>query len=62
MKIRHDRYGFRPIDQARTAQQRGEIVHFAAMIAISSSVSQNAISSRIDVQWPTMRSDLVCDS
>jgi hypothetical protein len=26
------------------------------------SVSQNAISSRIDVQWPSMRSDLVCDS
>src|SRR3979490_2612704 len=32
MKIGHDRYGFRPIDQARTTQQRSEIMHFAAMI------------------------------
>src|ERR1700704_1040651 len=31
-KIRQDRYGFRPVDQARAAQQRSKIMHFAAMI------------------------------
>src|SRR6202011_2775828 len=31
-KIGHDRRGFRSIDQARTAQQRSKIMHFAAMI------------------------------
>src|ERR1700737_772380 len=31
-KIGHDRCGFRSIDQARTAQQRSKIMHFAAMI------------------------------
>jgi hypothetical protein len=30
--------------------------------AISSSVSQNDISSRIEVQWPPIRNDRVCDS
>jgi choline dehydrogenase-like flavoprotein len=30
--------------------------------AISSSVSQNDISSRIEVEWPPIRSDRVCDS
>src|ERR1700687_826330 len=31
-KIGQDRCGFRPIDQARAAQQRSKIMHFAAMI------------------------------
>ena len=44
--------------------QRGEELREAhpLLAAISSSVSQNDISSRIEVQWPPIRSDRVCDS
>ena len=33
-----------------------------SLAAISSSVSQNDISSRMEVLWPPIRSDRVCDS